>query len=115
VKFLQVSIGERFQYRGVWLRKIDALTAIPEEGEGGRRMIPRSAEVRVAGSDGNVIPAPPAGNLDDAFGAFRERLHAALGAAGTYMDENRLQSLRSEIDAAADALRAAVDKVHSQG
>jgi hypothetical protein len=108
VKFLHLPIGQRFRYRGEWLRKIDALTAAPEEGDGGRRVIPRSAEVQLPADNGAVTPPAPAGTMDDAFAAFRDRIQTAVNAAAPALDKADLQSLRSEIDAATEALRAAV-------
>lgn len=47
MRFHQLPAGARFEYKGVCYRKINSLTASPEQG-GKNALIPRSAEIQLA-------------------------------------------------------------------
>jgi len=105
MKFVHLPIGQRFRYRGKWLVKIDPLTAAPEGSDGGRRLIPRSAAVEI---ESPVTPPPPSNALSAAFDTFDARLRAAVEAAQPDLPARSAETLKAELTAAGEALRAAV-------
>jgi len=58
MRFHQLPVGARFHYKGECYRKINGLTASPEQG-GKAVVIPRSATVQPAGATEAVAPAQP--------------------------------------------------------
>lgn len=81
MKFPQLPVGQRFQYRGETLVKVGPMTACTEQG-GGTRMIPRSAVVISVTAQPAVASiagtAPDDARLQAALARFEARWRTAL-------------------------------------
>jgi hypothetical protein len=104
MKFQLLPLGARFEFEGKVYVKTGPLTATTEEG--GQRMIPRSAVLKLL--DAPVAQTPKvARKLDEAavtaaFEVFFADCVRLLHAAA---DELQAQALRAELDAARERFR----------
>jgi hypothetical protein len=78
VKFPQVPIGERFEYKGDTLVKIGPMTAC-SAGGGESRLIPRSAVVVPTGTPVAAPKALTPALVEEALAACEGRWRAAVG------------------------------------
>lgn len=75
MKFLQLGLGERFEYEGVVYTKSSPMLA-SRDGDGSSRSIARSADVRPLGRD--VVQAPT--KSGDALKRFHAEVRDLIGA-----------------------------------
>lgn len=109
MKFHQLRPGARFRYRGAIFRKVAPLSAASEQ-DGTQRLIPRSAEVTLLGSDGEAAPERlpdtlPSGAVEAALGQFLAACaHATACVDPPLTDAQRAQLLQAMNAAGNDLL-----------
>ncbi|MCB1736711.1 MAG: hypothetical protein KDI42_01170 [Gammaproteobacteria bacterium] len=91
MKFLQLGLGERFEYEGAVYTKSSPMLAT-RDGDGGSRAIARSADVLPLGRDVPTTPARSGSELQRFHAQVRE-LVAALPIADPALHDQTLTQI----------------------
>ena len=96
MRFHRLPAGARFEYKGVCYRKINNLTASPEQG-GKNTIIPRSAVVMPADTTTDAAPLRPAPGQQLAAELLAELYQHCLGGLAQLSDAAEARRLSARV------------------